>query len=442
MIKHEKYKPSGIELLESIPTTWEVGRIKDICKMNEKSLTDKISKDYQFKYVDISNVNQNGLIQEPETVTFSEAPSRARRIVREKDIIISTVRTYLKAIAFFDFYPKDYIASTGFAVLTPNKKIGAKFLAFYSQSEFFVDLVIRYSTGVSYPAINSTTLSCLYVHLPSRVEQNNIDRYLDAKTQAIDKKVKLLTKKTDYYKELRKSIINDAVCKGLDKNVTLQESEFIFSVNANWKRYRLKDLGFLYSGLSGKAGDDFNQNDNPNNKGFIPFTNIANNTYLKSNHLGAVVVSENEKQNKVRKGDLFFLMSSESYEDIGKTAALAEDIPDTYLNSFCKGYRIIKKNCEPYFLNYLLLSDNYRKSLITEGKGFTRINLKMEKVTDFFVYLPPTKEQQIAIATYLDEKTQKIDVIVTNIRKQIETFKELRKTLINDVVTGKIKVTK
>lgn len=221
----------------------------------------------------------------------------------------------------------------------------------------------------------------------------------------------------------------------------LKENEYLFSVNANWNRYRLKDLGFLYSGLSGKAGDDFNQDDNPHNKGFIPFTNIANNTYLKINHLSSVVVYENEKQNKVRKGDLFFLMSSEGYEDIGKTAVLAEDIPDTYLNSFCKGYRVTNKNCEPYFLNYLLLSDNYRKSLIIEGKGFTRINLKMEKVTDFFVYLPPTKEEQTSIINYLDEKTQKIDAIISNIGKQIDTLKELRKTLINDVVTGKIKVT-
>lgn len=294
----------------------------------------------------------------------------------------------------------------------------------------------------------STTLGALYKDdfksieflYPPLNEQTAIAQYLDTKTQAIDKKMNLLTKKADTYKELRKSIINDAVCKGLDKKVKLKEGEYVFPVNTNWKRYRLKDLGFLYSGLSGKAGDDFNQDDNPNNKGFIPFTNIANNTYLKANHLGTVILGENEKQNKVRKGDLFFLMSSEGYEDVGKTAALAEDIKDTYLNSFCKGYRITKRFCEPYFLNYLLLSDNYRKSLITEGKGFTRINLKMEKVTDFFVYLPPTKEEQTAIANYLDEKTQKIDAIVSNISKQIDTLKELRKTLINDVVTGKIKV--
>ena len=56
------------------------------------------------------------------------------------------------------------------------------------------------------------------------------------------------------------------------------------------------------------------------------------------------------------------------------------------------------------------------------------------------VVFPTTKQEQTAIANYLDEKTQKIDAIVTNIAKQIDTLKELRKTLINDVVTGKIKV--
>jgi type I restriction enzyme S subunit len=135
-------------------------------------------------------------------------------------------------------------------------------------------------------------------------------------------------------------------------------------------------------------------------------------------------------------------MSSEGYEDIGKSAVLAENIDDTYLNSFCKGFRIKQKHCNPYFLNYLLLSDYYRQILIIEGKGFTRINLKMEKINDFEVYLSKNLSEQSNIVIYLDHKTQTIDKIVGNIQNQITTLKELRKTLINDVVTGKIKVVK
>ena len=91
-------------------------------------------------------------------------------------------------------------------------------------------------------------------------------------------------------------------------------------------------------------------------------------------------------------------------------------------------------------MNYLLNSKSFKVRLSNEGKGFTRINLKMEKVTDFNIIIPP-KAEQVFIARYLDEKTQKIDIIVTNIKSQIDTLKELRRTLINDVVTGKIKVT-
>ena len=65
----------------------------------------------------------------------------------------------------------------------------------------------------------------------------------------------------------------------------------------------------------------------------------------------------------------------------------------------------------------------------------------MEKVNNFEIHIPPNKEEQVEIAEFLDSKTETIDKIVGNIKKQIKTLKELRKTLINDVVTGKIKVT-
>jgi type I restriction enzyme S subunit len=203
----------------------------------------------------------------------------------------------------------------------------------------------------------------------------------------------------------------------------------------------MKDIGFLFSGLSGKAGDDFNQDENENNRDFIPFTNIFNNDTINPNIMGTVVIFENEKQNKVKKNDLFFLMSSEDYDGLGKSSLLTVDIKDTYLNSFCKGFRIRKKHVFPAFLNYQLQSDSFRKVMQIEGKGFTRLNLKSEKVTDFNVFIPNSTDEQKNIVDYLDEKTTQIDTILTNIGEQINKLTQLRKTLINDVVTGKIKVT-
>lgn len=448
-MKYVKYKNSSIEWLTEIPEHRTTDRLKNIFSFGTGlSITKKDLLEVGIPCVNYGEIHSKyGFEVNPEIHLLKCVPvehinTSKKSLLKKGDFLFADTSEDIEGSGNFTYLNSSTKVFAGYhtIVAKPKCKLNNRYVAYLFDSLSFRNQFRSNVVGIKVYSITQGLLNRLQIYFPTTQEQTTIVQYLDTKSQAIDKKINLLSKKADFYKELRKSIINDAVCKGLEKNVKLKESEFIFSVNANWKRYRLKDLGFLYSGLSGKAGDDFNQDDNPNNKGFIPFTNIANNTYLKANHLGTVVVYENEKQNKVRKGDLFFLMSSEGYDDVGKTAALAEDIPETYLNSFCKGYRITKKNCEPYFLNYLLLSDNYRKSLITEGKGFTRINLKMEKVTDFFVYLPPSKEEQIAIAAYLDEKTQKIDAIVTNIGKQIETLKELRKTLINDVVTGKIKI--
>lgn len=325
-------------------------------------------------------------------------------------------------------------------IIRPSNKVEPVFLSYICLSRRFreyLDVIARGTANQSSIKVNDVLIfECLF---PPFSEQQAIANYLDAKTQAIDKKVSLLEQKIETYKQLKNTIIAKAVTQGIS-NQELSINDLGFKTPANWTKYRLKDLGKLFSGLSGKSGDDFNQEDNPNNRGFIPFTNIANNTYLKKDHLGTVVINPGEKQNKVRKGDLFFLMSSEGYVDIGKTAVLADDIDEAYLNSFCKGYRVNQNKCNPYFLNYLLLSNIYRQRLIVEGKGFTRINLKMEKVTDFEIFLPPTLSEQQEIANYIDHKTTTVDAIVSNIGKQIDTLKQLRKTLINDVVTGKIKV--
>ena len=130
-------------------------------------------------------------------------------------------------------------------------------------------------------------------------------------------------------------------------------------------------------------------------------------------------------------------MSSEGYEDIGKSAILDDDLDETYLNSFCKGFRITKKNIvNPYFLNYLLLSENYRHLLIVEGKGFTRINLKMEKINNFFVFIPPSLEEQNNIVEKLFEKNSAIREIEKNINSQILKLEDLKKGLLNEVTSG------
>ena len=210
--------------------------------------------------------------------------------------------------------------------------------------------------------------------------------------------------------------------------------EWIGEIPIHWEISKIKYTGFLYSGLSGKSGDDFRDEENPNNRYFIPFTNIFRNTYISKYNFGKVVINEGDIQNLVKKNDIFFLMSSEDYEDLGKTSVLIDDYDELYLNSFCKGLRITNLSVYPLFLNYQLSGNTHKKLISIEGSGFTRINLRQDKLTSTQVLLPPLSEQE-HIVSYLDDKTTKIDELIQKKLRKIDLLKEYRTSLINTVVT-------
>jgi type I restriction enzyme, S subunit len=430
MEKYNKYKDSGIAWLGVIPEHWEVKRLKDLAKKIGSGATPLTSNAENYDKPEVFWVNTGDL--NDGYVNNSKRKISKRALVNYPNLKSFPVGTLIMAMygaTIGKLGILNIIATTNQACCCINlyEQYPAKYLFYWLLSDR--KNIISLSVGGTQPNISQSIINKLDVFLPPLVEQTQIAIYLDAKTTAIDKKIKLLKQKIKHYKAYRKTLINETVTKGLKNDIS------------NWKNYRLKDIGYLYSGLSGKSGDDFNQDNNLNNRGFIPFTNIANNTYLNKNHLGTVVIEENEKQNQVKQNDIFFLMSSEGYEDIGKSAVLIDDIKETYLNSFCKGFRITNNNCVASFINYLLLSNYYRQKMLVQGKGFTRINLKMEKVNNFSILIPSTKKEQQQIVAYLDAKTSTIDRIVNNIETQITTLKELRKTLINEVVTGRVKVT-
>jgi type I restriction enzyme S subunit len=210
--------------------------------------------------------------------------------------------------------------------------------------------------------------------------------------------------------------------------------EWLDEIPEKWKKSKLKYLGNLYGGLTGKSGVDFNNDENPKNKPYIPYTNIFNNTYISKDHYHYVSIDESENQNRVKKYDLFFLMSSETHKDLGKSCILIDDVEELYLNSFCKGYRINNVNINPLFLNYQILGHFHREMISVEGKGFTRINLRQDKINDLVVFYPPLKEQE-QIVKYLDEKTSIIDKLISTKQRKIELLKEKRTTLINQFIT-------
>lgn len=203
-----KMKDSGIEWIGEVPEHWEVKRLKNVVECNAKSLGENTPKDSIIKYVEISDVDHVHGINNIQSLMFGEAPSRARRITQKGDIIISTVRTYLKAIAKIE--DDDIIVSTGFAVLHPTKCNG-EYLAYYILSESFINRVEMLSKGTSYPAINASDLVSINVLIPPLPEQCAIATYLDDKCAKIDTIVSNLDKQISRYGDLKRSLIDEVI---------------------------------------------------------------------------------------------------------------------------------------------------------------------------------------------------------------------------------------
>jgi len=211
-----KMKDSGIDWIGKIPEGWEVHKLKYKTIINKKKLEDDINSNYVINYLDISNVDSSGNILDTEEQIFEDAPSRARRIPRSGDTILSTVRTYLKAIAYLENIPGNLIVSTGFAVLEPTKSINSKYLFYSTSSEVFIQNVIAYSKGVAYPAINPPELGQIPIITPPLPEQITIVNFLDKATAKMDKTIQKIEQKIKLLEEYKKSLIHHTVTGKID----------------------------------------------------------------------------------------------------------------------------------------------------------------------------------------------------------------------------------
>jgi len=210
-------KPSEVEWLGDIPRHWIICPLKRLVSINRNTLTEQTNKDLEINYIEIGSVGTGELNQTPLLMRFQNSPSRARRILNYGDTIISTVRTYLKAIWYVNIDTPNLIASTGFAVLTPSKKIEPEFLSIIIQSKYFIDKVTSNSTGTAYPAISETALSSIKIVFPSEIrEQQNILMFVKSKNNKINEQIKNFQEEISHLQEYRTRLIADVVTGKLD----------------------------------------------------------------------------------------------------------------------------------------------------------------------------------------------------------------------------------
>ena len=200
----------------SRPPQFEQRRLKYAATINDEALSDETAPDFELEYVDIGNVDSSGQIQQTAAYRFELAPSRARRKVRDGDVIISTVRTYLQAIAPIQAPPSNLIVSTGFAVVRPApEKLSPHFCKFALREPEFLAEVERRSVGVSYPAINASDLGDISIPLPPLPQQQAIADYLDRETARLDSLVAEKVRLLDLLAEKRRALITHAVTRGV-----------------------------------------------------------------------------------------------------------------------------------------------------------------------------------------------------------------------------------
>ena len=207
-----------------LPKGWDVRPLKRIAALNPEALPEDTDPEWTFPYVDIGNVTFGAGITGTELVRFADAPSRARRRVRNGDTIVSTVRTYLRAIAPVWNQPDDLIVSTGFAVIRARPPMDSGYLSWALRSNAFVESVVADSVGVSYPAIPPSVLGSLPVPVPPPTEQRAIADFLDRETAKIDALIAAQERLIALLDEKRQATITHAVTKGLDPNAPMKES--------------------------------------------------------------------------------------------------------------------------------------------------------------------------------------------------------------------------
>jgi len=188
--RERRYFGHSLKMLNGIETV----KLSDVCEINKKTSEPvKLFGKSEFIYIDISSVeNGTGSINLENKIFTENAPSRARRVIQNNDVLISTVRPNLKAFAYIKNLPKDALASTGFAVLTVKEKVLAKFVfGLFFSDDLQNQMIGRMGKG-SYPSINQDDVEQLIIPLPSLEIQERLVAEAEKEQEVINTNRKLV----------------------------------------------------------------------------------------------------------------------------------------------------------------------------------------------------------------------------------------------------------
>lgn len=450
MIKYENIKFIGFKGLAEIPQHWNIGRIKDVCSVKGRigfrgyTKGDFVEKNEGGLVIGATEMTDRGTVEikNPQFLSWEKYYESPEIILKLNDIVLVQRGSTVGKVAIIGTNCENATINPSLVILKKIKS-NNQFLLYYLMSPFIQGYISAQTATTAIPMISQEQIGNYEIVIPPLTEQTQIANYLDTKTQAIDKKINLLTTKIEYYKELRKAIINEMVSgKLLIVNGKLVEPaetkesgiEWIGKIPKHWQVKRFKDVvkEFVGGGTPNTSQIEYWAQDEKDGYLWVSIADITNASVITQTKQYITEKGLKDCSTKVIKP---FTILYSIYASLGKVSYSTKYVTTNQaILAIYENERILNKS---YFIFYLKMLEMHIASF---GNSNTQNNISLNILRRIEIAFPPTLKEQTEIATYLDAKTSTIDKITTNLQTQIETLKELRKTLINDVVTGKVKV--
>ncbi len=396
--------------------------LKYVADINRHVIDEDTDPAYRFRYVDIGSVGRGDLVAPLQEIAFEGAPSRARRVVRDGDTLISTVRTYLRAVWHVEQAGQDLVASTGFAVVSPRAGTQARFLSWCLQSDPFIEEVVARSTGVSYPAINPNDLAAIEISLPPLPEQRAIADYLDAETARIDA---LVTKKR--------------------RLIELAESRFTRSCDQWFETVRgtqgLTSLRRIATCIEqGWSPQCEEVEADPAEWGVLKTSAVSTGRFDASKNKRLPQAVEADVRWKVSDGDLLVTRGSGSRSSVARVAVARTEGRLLTISDLI--YRVRTSGlADPMYVARAMSCSRSRADLessIRTDAGQT-LKVRVDDLKDLRIPLPPLDEQRRIVAE-LDAAAARTEALTSKLARQIDLLTEHRQALITAAVTGELEI--
>lgn len=415
MKRYDSYKDSGVKWLGEIPSHWEVKRFGSYFTERRVKVSDK-------DYAPLS-VTKNGILPQLENVAKSN-DSNNRKLVKAGDFVINS-RSDRKGSSGVSSL--DGSVSLINIVLKPRKGIVPAFCNYLLKSYCFIEEYYRNGRGIVADLWTTRfdEMKSIKLAVPTIDEQNAMVAHLDAATSKIDEAIAQQQKMIDLLNECKQIIINNAVTKGLNPNAPMKDSgvEWIGQIPSHWE---------VLPGLA-----IVKENKEKNSK--LEFNTVLSLSYgniiLKKDINEGLVPAEYNTYQIVKPGYIIIRCTDLQNDKTSLRTGLVKNqgiITSAYL-----GLVVDRKYNAPY-IHYFLHTWDITKEIYRHGSGL-RQSLSWLDLKRLPILLPPIAEQD-AIVTYLDTATAKIDTAILQQQKMIDLLKERKQIIINEVVSGKVKV--